>query len=501
MQVALAEPVPPSRLVAKVPADLETICLKCLEKSPRKLYGSAAELSDDLGRFRTGEPIAARPVSRWERGAKWVKRNRGLSAGIAAAVLALLVGTAVSMWQAIAARSAAASESQQRQAADAARQTAQVEKKRAEGLADDFRGQKELAEEKEREALKEADKANKTRDFLVSIFKFSDANAPSGTVTARQILDDAERRIPKEFADQPELQAELLAAIAEIHRNIGTTTPVAMILALRGSVQLQSAVGLKRQAAANALLYAGDRLTLAADAHVQLVSLSDLHKERLKPSSEATVLRNGCKPADAIAEKVDDILMTFIPLPKGTFYMGWGYSVAKKGIKTEIKEDFEIAVHTVTQGQWQAIMGKNPSDFSRLGMASKQVRDISDEELKLFPVESVSWDEAQEFIKKVNEQYRGRGWLYRLPTEVEWEYACRCGSSSAADCAFYFYLDKPTNNLSSDMANFNGNSPSGTALKGKWVHRPTRVGAYPPNKFRPPDVGPRTPAYSWLSCQ
>ena len=57
--------------------------------------------------------------------------------------------------------------------------------------------------------------------------------------------------------------------------------------------------------------------------------------------------------------------MKFVPLPKGTFYMGWNGD--KKGVKTEIKEDFEIATTTVTQGQWQELMGKNPSWFSRDG--------------------------------------------------------------------------------------------------------------------------------------
>ena len=125
-------------------------------------------------------------------------------------------------------------------------------------------------------------------------------------------------------------------------------------------------------------------------------------------------------------------------------------------MKTEIKEDFEIAVHDVTQGQWQAVMGENPSYFSRFGAGQHEVKDISDEELKLFPVESVSWDDAQAFIQKLNEKERGRGYLYRLPTEAEWEYACRGGATSEEECSHHFYFDKPTDDLSSDQANFDG---------------------------------------------
>ena len=112
-----------------------------------------------------------------------------------------------------------------------------------------------------------------------------------------------------------------------------------------------------------------------------------------------------------------------------------------------------------------------------------KVKNISDEELKLFPVESVSWDDAQEFIQKLNEKERGRGYLYRLPTEAEWEYACRGGATSEEECSYHFYFDKPTNDLSSEQANFNGNLPFGKAPKGPYRARPTRVGAYPPNKL------------------
>jgi formylglycine-generating enzyme required for sulfatase activity len=173
--------------------------------------------------------------------------------------------------------------------------------------------------------------------------------------------------------------------------------------------------------------------------------------------------------------------MTFVHLPKGTFYMGWDGKM--RGTKTEIPVDFDIAVHDVTQGQWQAVMGDNPSNFSRFGGGRNEIKNISDEELKLFPVESVSWDDAQEFIKKLNERDRDRGWMYRLPTEAEWEYACRGGANSEEECSYHFYFDKPTNDLSSEQANFNGSFPFGKAPKGPYLQRPTRVGAYPPNRL------------------
>jgi formylglycine-generating enzyme required for sulfatase activity len=173
--------------------------------------------------------------------------------------------------------------------------------------------------------------------------------------------------------------------------------------------------------------------------------------------------------------------MKFVPLPKGTFYMGGGGG--KAGKKTEIKEDFEIAVHPVTQEQWQAVMGKNPSRFSREGAFKDQVMKIDEEDLKQFPVENVSWNDAQHFIKKLNEKEAGRGYTYRLPAEAEWEYACRGGATSEEECSFHFYLAKPTNDLSSNEANFIGRFPAGKADKGPDLRRPTKVGSYPPNKL------------------
>ena len=173
--------------------------------------------------------------------------------------------------------------------------------------------------------------------------------------------------------------------------------------------------------------------------------------------------------------------MKFVPLPKATFYMGWnGEEGSAK--KTEIKKDFEIAIHTVTQGQWQEVMGNNPSLFSRDGKVKDKVKDIEDEDLKHFPVETVSWNDAQEFIKRLNEKEKGKGYQYRLPSEVEWEYACRGGARSEEECSYHFYFAKPTNDLSSKEANFNGDAPFGKADKGPLLGRTTKVGSYAPNK-------------------
>lgn len=100
-QVLHDEPAPPSHLQSKTPVDLETVCLKCLQKEPAKRYLTAEDLAADLARFQRGEPIAARPVNRLERTWRWCKRNPALAASLTAVAVSLVLGTAVATMFAI----------------------------------------------------------------------------------------------------------------------------------------------------------------------------------------------------------------------------------------------------------------------------------------------------------------------------------------------------------------------------------------------------------------
>src|SRR5262249_27270251 len=90
-QVLTEEPIPPSRHRPGVPPDLETICLKCLQKDPAKRYASAEHLADDLQRYQRGEPITARPVGRFERTLKWMKRRPAAAAALGASAALVAV--------------------------------------------------------------------------------------------------------------------------------------------------------------------------------------------------------------------------------------------------------------------------------------------------------------------------------------------------------------------------------------------------------------------------
>lgn len=99
-QVAEREPVPPSHLFPGVPRDLEVICLKCLEKTPARRYPSAAAVADDLRRFLDGRPIQARRVATVERAWRWAKRRPAVAGLLLGVAVALVGGTAVSVYYA-----------------------------------------------------------------------------------------------------------------------------------------------------------------------------------------------------------------------------------------------------------------------------------------------------------------------------------------------------------------------------------------------------------------
>jgi WD40 repeat protein len=163
LQVLNDEPVPPRRLNPSVPRDLETICLKCLEKEPDERYAGAAALAAELRRFLTGEPIAARPVTWPERAAKWARRKPTLAAAYTLGLLALLLGGlgGAAVWQWRAAARARDGEKQARSIAERARDAAKSAKSEAErqrDRADAARKEADTARVAEEKARAEAER-------------------------------------------------------------------------------------------------------------------------------------------------------------------------------------------------------------------------------------------------------------------------------------------------------------------------------------------------------
>ncbi|MFO5495017.1 MAG: formylglycine-generating enzyme family protein, partial [Cuspidothrix sp.] len=118
---------------------------------------------------------------------------------------------------------------------------------------------------------------------------------------------------------------------------------------------------------------------------------------------------------------------------------------------------FSMGKFVVTQEQYQQIMGKNPSHFTKKGAKR--------------PVEQVSWDDAVEFCQKLSQK---TGREYRLPSEAEWEYACRGGTTTP----FHF-----GETITTDLANYNGTYTYASEPKSKYLQQTTDVGSFPPNAF------------------
>ena len=159
----------------------------------------------------------------------------------------------------------------------------------------------------------------------------------------------------------------------------------------------------------------------------------------------------------------NSIGMKFVLIPAGTFMMGSPPNEPERDNderqhKVTISTPFYLQTTEVTQGQWKRVMGDNPSYFRGCGEDC--------------PVEMVSWSAAQQFIKRLNDKERTA--RHRLPTEAEWEYACRAGTSTP------FYTG---NCITTDQANYNGNYPTPQCPKGVFAKRTSRVGSFPHNPW------------------
>ncbi|MEH2182374.1 SUMF1/EgtB/PvdO family nonheme iron enzyme [Nostoc sp.] len=154
------------------------------------------------------------------------------------------------------------------------------------------------------------------------------------------------------------------------------------------------------------------------------------------------------------------VTLEMVQIPEGSFMMGSPEGETKRD-KDESPQHqvkvprFFMGKYEITQAQYQAIMDNNPSNFK----GEKR------------PVEGVNWDDAVEFCKKLSQK---TGKNYRLPSEAKWEYACRAGTKTP----FYF-----GETITTDLVNYNGDNPYGSAPKGEFRKETTNVGIFSPNSF------------------
>jgi formylglycine-generating enzyme required for sulfatase activity len=160
-------------------------------------------------------------------------------------------------------------------------------------------------------------------------------------------------------------------------------------------------------------------------------------------------------------------------VPSGESWLGGGGGEEGTTAFT-LEEGLWCGIYPVTQEQWHAVMGNNPSHFN--GKPKN-------------PVEMVSWNDVHVFLKKLNALSSRSGVLYRLPTADEWEYILRGGPVSKFQSQYDYYFARSktdltavtSNDLSSTQANFDGNCPAGSGKEGPTLETTSAVGNYLPN--------------------
>jgi formylglycine-generating enzyme required for sulfatase activity len=191
-------------------------------------------------------------------------------------------------------------------------------------------------------------------------------------------------------------------------------------------------------------------------------SLQTLKFETVTVNQRGDITKRQNQEAKYFVENLGNgITLEMVQIPGGTFTMGSPATEAKRYSSESPQRQVKVPAffmgrYEVTQDQYQAIIGSNPSNFK----GGKR------------PVEQVSWNEAVEFCKRLSQQ---TGRKYRLPSEAEWEYACRAGTTTP----FYF-----GETITPTLVNFNGSAtPYASAPKGIYREETTEVGNFPPNAF------------------
>ncbi|MEB3342814.1 MAG: SUMF1/EgtB/PvdO family nonheme iron enzyme [Okeania sp.] len=183
--------------------------------------------------------------------------------------------------------------------------------------------------------------------------------------------------------------------------------------------------------------------------------------EVIKVNSQGQEISRRRQEAEFFREYLDEkVVLEMVYIPGGNFLMGSPKDEFERESDENLQhkvtlQPFFISKYPITQNQYQAIMGNNPSRFKG---GSR-------------PVESVSWDEATNFRKKLRKK---TGKIYRLPSESQWEYACRAGTTTS----FYF-----GETITPELVNYDGNYPYGNAPQGKFLKQTTALGRFPPNAF------------------
>jgi formylglycine-generating enzyme required for sulfatase activity len=195
--------------------------------------------------------------------------------------------------------------------------------------------------------------------------------------------------------------------------------------------------------------------------------------------------------ADSPAPVTNSISQKLVWIKPGKFMMGSpAAETARSGYGTtwrledqrevEIKRGFWLSCYETTQSEYERIMGTNPSAFAPMGFFRGKVAGL---DTRQFPAEAITFLQAEEFCRKLSDlpAERQARRTYRLPTEAEWEYACRAGSTTAFHSGDY--ADGADFNCCGRVTHKDLQTPYLSNPKGIWLQRTTVVGAYPANAW------------------
>ncbi len=192
----------------------------------------------------------------------------------------------------------------------------------------------------------------------------------------------------------------------------------------------------------------------------QLENLENFNFELITTNQTGEIISRTDGSARYFLEEIGAIRLEMVEIPGGLFTMGspeneegrYNYEGPQHQVKVP---PFFIGKYQITQEQYQVLMGENPSRFPG----------------RKRPVERVTWIEAGKFCEQLSKK---TGKSYTLPSEAQWEYACRAGTITP----FHF-----GGSINTDLANYNGNYTHDSVTKGEWRQQTTEVGIFPPNPF------------------
>jgi serine/threonine protein kinase/formylglycine-generating enzyme required for sulfatase activity len=466
--IATRDPVDPRRLVPALPRDLAAIAMQALDKDPARRYPSAAAFADDLRALLAGRPVSVRPLTLWARTARWSKREPRIAGSLAFALVALAGGLTASLLL-LASNRRALSE---------------------------FRGLSDL-----RLVQEQTEAASK----LWPTHARAGEEAQAWLVGAAQVLSrtdqhrDTLRRL--EAIDRASLPADGAAALAwqvdlqrQLVRQLGES-----FRALRAAVEARQAefervreasVGGEEaraawRAAAQAIVASKHYGGLALAPQFGLLPLGeDLHSGLW----EFWHVQSGARPQRDPGGKLQvtgETGIVLVLVPGGKSWIGADPAPPSPQVDPQATElegpchevtlaPYFLGKHELTQGIWMRIAGGNPSSILGANTADRRFPKGRRIEAS-HPVESVSWGDATAILARLG---------LRLPTEAQWERACRAGTTTV-----FFAGDEVTAlagfaNVCDRTAHEHTElrEPGDLEIEDGWVtHAP--VGSYRPNAF------------------